>query len=306
MLKSFVFISLLTTAALAQSSSVTPTPAPSPAANPLIPSGISKGCTDFLNALNGDQALAACTSAMTTATSGYAPGGSSLSSPSASQISSTLNNLCSNATATSCPESLIRGKIAEFYSACPAELTSNSNSDVVRMYNVLYAITPLKTAICSKDESGAYCAAKTKLQDSSNVAKALATSSGDQTVLTPNMEIYRQTNLLFLFMSPSTDSTNLCTACTRSTLTAYINFESNVPYAPGMSGNTLLGGQSALYASVQTTCGPTFLSGVVKAAGGLSGGAFSSNSGAIQNIIGSSQSLIVTSMSLLALAASVL
>jgi hypothetical protein len=278
----------------------TAAPAPSSAANPLIPTGISKGCTDFLTNLNSDKTLATCTSALTTATSGYAPGGSAMTSPSTTQIESTLNTLCSTSTASSCPESLLRGKIADFYSACSVELTSNPNPDVVRTYDVLYTITPLKNAICSKDDNGSYCVTQAKLP--SGTSKSLVAGS-DQTVLIPDMSAYRKANLPFLFLTPSLDSADLCTACTRNVLTSYINFESNVPYAPGLSKSTVLGSQSDLYNGVQNTCGKNFLSGAVQAAGGLSGGTFSS--GAVQNV-GGSQTFFAAGMGLLAVAVSVL
>ena len=49
-------------------------------------------------------------------------------------------------------------------------------------------------------------------------------------------------------------------------------FESAIPYAPGLGHGPLMSGQTQLYLAVQNTCGATFLSGAVQAAGGLSGG----------------------------------
>lgn len=239
---------------------------------------------------------------MTTATAGYAPGGSGTTSPSTTQVETTLNTLCSTSTASSCPESLIRGKIADFYSACSVELTSTPNPDVVRTYDILYATIPLKNAICSKDDGGSYCVTQAKIP--SGTSKNLVAGSSGQNPLVPDVAAYRKANLPFLFLTPSLESADLCVPCTRNVLTAYINFESNVPYAPGLSKSTLLDGQSALYTGVQNTCGKNFLSGAVQAAGGLSGGSFSS-SGAIQNV-GGSQSVLAVGMGLLAVAVSVL
>ncbi|KAF9458698.1 hypothetical protein BDZ94DRAFT_1270026 [Collybia nuda] len=302
MFKSLTIISLLTTAALAQSSSGTPAPAPSSTTNPYIPSGISKGCTDFLTALDGDKTLTACTSALTTATAGYAPSGNGTTSSSTAQIESSLNTLCSAPTASSCPESLIRGKIADFYSACSVELTSSPNADVVRTYDIIYATLPLKNAICSKDDGGNYCVTQVKLP--SGTSKNLVAGSSGQSPLVPDMAAYRKANLAFLFLTPSLEATELCTACTRNVLTSYINFESNVPYAPGLAKSTILDSQSALYTGVQNTCGKNFLSGAVQAAGGLSGGTFPS-SGALHNHSGS-QGILAAGMSLLAVIISVL
>jgi len=228
-----------------------------------------------------------------------------------------------------CPESLIRGKIADFYSACSAELTSNAHPDVIRTYDVLYTMTPLRIAICSKDDNGSYCVTQTKAPATSGLNAAISLNGGssgltpaalqkyiavpavnpttltrraDEAALSPNVTTYRAANLPFLFRQASLPAETLCTACTRNVLTAYINFESNVPYAPGLNKSTLLSGQSALYLGVQTTCGKNFLSGAVQAAGGLSGGTFSS--GAVQNV-GGSQGYISAIIGVLALIASV-
>jgi hypothetical protein len=92
------------------------------------------------------------------------------------------------------------------------------------------------------------------------------------TAIVPNMTTYHDTNLPFLFFTPDLDATNLCTSCARSVLAAYIDFESNVPYAPGLASSQLLDTQSALYKAIQDKCPAGFLSGAVQAAGGLSGG----------------------------------
>jgi len=88
--------------------------------------------------------------------------------------------------------------------------------------------------------------------------------------LIPNMTTYQSTNLAFLFYTPNLNATQLCTSCLRSVLTAYIQFESNTPYAPGQNNSLILNTQTALYTAVQGKCGATFLSGAVQAAGGLS------------------------------------
>lgn len=87
--------------------------------------------------------------------------------------------------------------------------------------------------------------------------------------LTPNMTTFGSSNIAFLLISPDLPSSTLCTPCTRNVLTSYINFESSVPYAPGLPSSQLFPGQSDLYNAVQRTCGASFLSGAVQAAGGL-------------------------------------
>lgn len=124
------------------------------------------------------------------------------------------------------------------------------------------------------------------------------------TAILPNMTTYHDTNLPFIFFTPNLDATKLCTACSRNVLTAYINFESNVPYGPGLSQSQLLDTQSALYSAIQQKCPTGFLSGAVQAAGGLSGGLFSS-SGAISTVGAEYQSILALAMGAATLAVSV-
>ncbi|ETW80052.1 hypothetical protein HETIRDRAFT_477638 [Heterobasidion irregulare TC 32-1] len=282
-MKSIAFISLLATGALAQSST---------SSNPLIPSGISSGCSSFLTTLNSNSTLSSCLAPLVSATTDFGPSSNATGSPSASTISTALNNVCGSS--TSCDESTIRSQLASFYSACSAELTSSSNQDVIRTYDVLYALTPLKTAICAKDDSGRYCV--TTLSDivssnatsvrvstsssgsKSSIADTLWTSISSKSVsrraetaqvaLIPNVTTYRESNILFLFLDGTLSSSKLCTTCTRSVMTAYMTFEASVPYAPGIANSVLLSGQSDLYSGIESTCGSSFLQGSVQAAGG--------------------------------------
>ncbi|GLB44526.1 hypothetical protein LshimejAT787_1701530 [Lyophyllum shimeji] len=284
MLKSFAIISLVTTAALAQSTA--------------IPSGISQGCSSFLTSLNTDSSLSTCLSSLNNSTADYQPGSDATKSPSAAKVGSTLSNLCSTAVTNNCPESLIRGKLTDFYSACSAELTSNPNTDVIQKYDMLYTILPLKTAACSKDDSGNYCVTQAKLpagQTAAQIQQVLANNNA------PNTDSYRTYGIPFLFLQSSLPSSDLCNVCTRNVMTSYMNFEAKVPYAPGLGKSVLLAKQPELYQGIQNTCGSTFLSGAgVQAAGGLSGGTF--HSGAVQT--GAGQGFIVAAMGVLTLIAS--
>jgi len=153
---------------------------------------------------------------------------------------------------------------------------------------------PLKEAVCSHDDGGRYCATETTAPSdapgsngtanvaargltpaeiSANLASLIGISKrapGDgQVAFVPNATTIANTNLLFLFLSGDMPADKLCTTCTKNVLTAYIDFESSVPYAPGLSQSVLLGGQTKLWADVTNTCGETFLGGVVQAAGGI-------------------------------------
>ena len=253
-------------------------------ANLLIPTGISPPCTAFLNTLNTDPSLASCLSTLTNITSAFAPGDAT---PSSSEVTSTLTNLCSNSVSGACPESLIRTQITAFYAACPNELTSNPVQSVRTIYDVLYALLPLQTSICSKDDSGNWCVhgptanARDFDEDASfSISEILALlyikkdngalTRRDQAAIVPNTAAIASENLPYLFFTPNLSEAQLCVSCLRQVLTAYIKFESDIPFSYGLNNSILLGAQSALYAAVQSKCPSNFLTGAV-AAGGLAG-----------------------------------
>lgn len=264
-------------------------------ANSLIPTAISTSCTTFLNALNTNSSLSGCLSTLMNVTSAFAPEGPT---PSSSDVTSALSNLCNNTITSTCPENLIRQLIADFYVACPAELTSNSNPDVILIYDVLYALLPFRTSICSQDDSGNYCvqgpiATTRELDEDTDgsfqmpdlmaflyikkTGNAALRRRDETTTFLPNLTTFENTNLLFDYFTPDLNASQLCVTCARLVLTAYIQTESDCPYAPGLNNSQLLGNQSALFSAVQAKCPADFLSGAVAAAGGLSGGSLDSS-----------------------------
>jgi len=203
-----------------------------------------------------------------------------------------------------CPESLIRTQITSFYAACSTELTTDAVQAVRTIYDVLFALIPLQTSICSKDDSGNWCAhgPATTTRDfdedaSFSISDVLALlyikiDNGALTrrdaAIVPDMNAITATNSQFLFFTPNLSAAQLCVTCLRQVLTAYINFESNIPFSYGINNSVLLGAQSALYNAVQSECPANFLNGAVKAAGGLSG----SSSSAIPTYSAGYQSVI--------------
>jgi len=293
MFKSLVFISVLTSTAFASTTNVTTS-----TSNPLIPDDtqISGPCNTFLNTLNSDTNLGSCLSTLKNITSAFAPGAST---PSQSDATPALNNLCADSVTNVCPESLIRQWLTSFFAACPAELTTNPNTDVIRIYDVLYDIPPLHTSVCSKDNSGNYCvngASQTtrELNEDTNDSslgisdvmallyfkqKNGALTRRDQfSAILPNTTTFSELGIPFGFLTPDLNETELCVSCTRQILTAYINFESSSPYVVGINSSQLLSQQSPLFNAVQSKCNATFLSGAVAAAGGLSGDGTASSS----------------------------
>jgi hypothetical protein len=264
----------------------------------LIPSGISSGCTTFLESLNADQTLQTCVNPLIQATNAFSP--VSGKSPSTSDLTSALKTMCS---ASGCDQTYVVGKLNEFYTACRSEIDSG-NSKVAELYDVLYVFTPLKGAVCSRDSaSQAYCvntirkagsstpaagpANSTSFAKSINVVAAIANSAADYlydvtglskrapssqssfaSVVTPNATTYRNTNLPFLFLQPDMTKEQLCTSCTRQIMVTYIKYENAIGYGPGLGNSPILGGQSGLWNGIKTVCGDSFTGAIVSEAGG--------------------------------------
>ncbi|KAJ7092492.1 hypothetical protein B0H15DRAFT_922043 [Mycena belliarum] len=271
------FTALLATAVVANAASSSST------ANPYIPTGISSSCTTYLNSLNADTQLTACTSALMTASSAFGPGGNA-TSPTKSDITTALTSICKTSTTSTCSQSLIAGKLASFYTACGAELTSSPNAQVKMVYDTFYSLLPLLSAVCSTDDTGNWCVMKAKASSSAkNLAPALksvARRAEPVTAYMPNATTINTNNILFLFLDGSLPKADLCTTCTRNIITSYVSFEAGTQYAPGIAQSVLMSGQTAIYSGVVATCGADFLA-AVKAAGGLGSSGTSGSSGAL-------------------------
>ncbi|KAG8859339.1 hypothetical protein FRB96_004554 [Tulasnella sp. 330] len=95
------------------------------------------------------------------------------------------------------------------------------------------------------------------------------TSTPDQSVIqyAPDTQVFRESNVMYLYTTPSLSSASLCTMCTQAILTAYAVWEAATPYPIGLSKSPILGGQAALWTSASAKCGPTFMSNVQAAVG---------------------------------------
>jgi len=264
MFTSLAVLAFAAGSALAQGSSSSSAPASSSTGSPLIPTGISSGCNAFLVKLNGNTELTKCFDALNTLTQGYGPGNTTVYSKAA--VTSTLNSVCSDTTAAQCPPSVIRGQLADFYPACMDELVTNPKAEVVKIYEVLYALPAFKDAICTKGDDGNFCAIVNR--GAANVVLTRSLEARAE-ALTPNTKAYGAANLPFLFIKPDMPKEALCTPCTRNILSAWFNVESQLPYAPGFDSQTVLSGQKPLVAAITSTCGSNFFAGSVAAAGGL-------------------------------------
>ncbi|KAG9083417.1 hypothetical protein FRC07_013917 [Ceratobasidium sp. 392] len=248
--------------------------------NPLIPDGISATCSTFLNKFNSDTAISSCVTPLLNALSTFTSSGSGASSA----VTKTLNNLCSS---NACSTSMLRSKLSEFKDACADELTSSDpNEIVVRNYDTFYALGPFKSAICSKNpDTQAYCALGAGSSSSGSSRRSLAPSSdvlyardhladtyvsrkrgSTQTVLVPNLDTYRNSHLMYLFISPDMNAGELCTECTQAILGKYAAWASAVPYALGLKNSHMLGGQSEMWSAIQDKCPANFMAEINNAA----------------------------------------
>jgi len=91
--------------------------------------------------------------------------------------------------------------------------------------------------------------------------------SFDVPSILPNAATWSSASLPFLFLSPSMSSNVLCSQCTKSILSAYVAWESRMPYALGLANSPLLKGQGSLWTATGEKCGGGFLESVTKQAG---------------------------------------
>ncbi|GAA5960735.1 hypothetical protein JCM8115_001813 [Rhodotorula mucilaginosa] len=143
----------------APSSSASSAPAatgsPATASNPLIPASVSQKCQSFLTALNSNDQIAQCTAPLLTTVAAFHASSSSADSYSASssQVQSALTDLCS---APGCDDALLRSLLGQFNGNCSQELQA-ANQVVLGSYDALYVLSPLRNAVCTRDESGGFC-----------------------------------------------------------------------------------------------------------------------------------------------------
>ncbi|WWD06839.1 hypothetical protein V865_004935 [Kwoniella europaea PYCC6329] len=146
----------------------------------LIPSNITSSCTTFLESLNSDGTLSSCVTPLINATASFSPTAST--NLTEDSINYTLASICkSNA---GCSDSTIRGWLANFYSQCNEELTSttNYNSDVRELYDILYVVNPLKGAVCSINSSNQeYCVNEIVASEKNATSSSNATASANST-----------------------------------------------------------------------------------------------------------------------------
>jgi len=293
-MKTITILSALVSVVVAQTSSLIPT------------SGVSDMCKTYLIQLNDETALKACTSALTATTSAF---GSSSGGGSAA-VSSSLGSLCATNIDSACSADTVGPVIGKMQATCQRELDSN-NEQVKKIYDSVYAMAPFRKALCAKDDSGRYCLTQVPKSNGlvaggmapTDVQKYISSTSGG--VTTVNGTTFANQNVPFQFISKDSDAGVLCTTCTRNIFTAWSDWESQVPYAPGVSNAMLFKGQSDIYSAIKTKCPANFLStsGVVAAGAAGQGigskmlnGAERTAAGAAATLIGGAFIAVVSMM----------
>ncbi|KAG9015150.1 hypothetical protein FRB94_004269 [Tulasnella sp. JGI-2019a] len=104
---------------------------------------------------------------------------------------------------------------------------------------------------------------------STNSTQSSSTSSSGQSVIqyAPDTATYRESNVMYLFTTPSLSAASLCTTCTQAILTVYAKWEAATPYGCGLSKSPMLGGQAELWTAASAKCGSTWMSKVQGAVG---------------------------------------
>lgn len=145
----------------------------------LIPAGISSDCNTALSALNSDAQISSCIQPLINATASFSP--LSTVNLSSSDIDWSLAAICRGS--AGCSDASIRSWLSRVQAACGAELTGASpNAQVRELYDILYIVNPLKSAVCSIDSANqAYCVNQLRAASSAPAANVTATGTGNAT-----------------------------------------------------------------------------------------------------------------------------
>jgi len=224
---------------------------------PTIPSGISQTCTDYLKAFNTDAKIQSCITPLLTATARFLPSANMQSNK--DDIKWAMDQMCDPKAA--CKQSDIQTAVTSFYAACQGELVSGSQPSVGTTFELLYAIIPMRNAVCSKSTDGSYCLSKAKK------AGGHAKRADDQAQMSQiNPEVWNQNNVQYLFMDVNQSVEQLCTACTKQILVAYVSYENAQTFPLGISNSKILGGQKQLWQAITAKCPADFTNGILSSA----------------------------------------
>lgn len=302
-----------TTTSLAQTTANTTstTTTTSSSSSSLIPTtGVSSGCTSFLNTLNHDTSIQTCTAPLLSATQFYTNASAAAknstaanTTSSADALTSSLSQLC--ASNTGCDSSLIRQYLSQFWTACDTELRAE-NSQILAIYDVLYLLNPFHQAVCTRDDANDYCvlniASDTASENSTASTTAKRSLFGEDGHIKKRQAVADSTvsgaelsssNIAFLFLQTTSDKDVMCSSCAKNVMASYISFETSIPYAIGLANSGILGNQANLYNAMAKTCGQDFTTSINQAAGTT---AFATVSGASRATIGTAAAIMMASL----------
>jgi hypothetical protein len=215
---------------------------------------VTDGCKTFLQSFNADSKISSVLAPLLTATARFNPSSGQQSIK--ADVTWALNELCDPKAAFKASD--IQTTVTNYYSACQSDMVSGNQPDLTRTFELLYALPPLRNAVCSKDATGAYCLSSAK----KNGGHADTQAPTNQV----NLQSWSSSHIHYLFINADETPEQLCTACTKQVLTAYVSYENVLPFPMGMSSSVLLKDQKALWSAITAKCPADFTQGILSAA----------------------------------------
>lgn len=234
----------------------------------MIPSDVSDQCRDLLLSIDEDEMFGECTARLIKAATMYANATQQGDVGKARQaLRSTLDDTCSSN--GGCERSLIRNYIATFWDKCSDEL-EGGNEAVKEIYDYVYMFVPFRDAVCSRDDDQ-YCVLGLVPQNLRAIKQLQASRANAMSLAAGASAVNQTSDVLvdqaFLFLSPASNETIMCSKCSKEVLSAYVSFEMATPYALGIERSEVLGKQSHIVSHAQDLCGESFVSDIGKMTG---------------------------------------
>jgi len=221
------------------------------APNPLtlqMPPDISSDCNSFLMTLNSDAGLQGCIANILSAVGIFNDTTASFSD---GDVQNSFGTLCADDSTSACSTTAIRAQLTDFSTRCSSEL-ENVNT-VAGWYDMLYALVPVRGALCTKDaSSGAFCATQ-----STTVGNNTMILGSSAVAILPPSELgaLGGASMPFLFVTAATEQPILCSQCFQDVLQVYVTYEGTVPYVMGTNQSPLLQNQGQIWKAFSSQCG---------------------------------------------------
>jgi hypothetical protein len=103
-------------------------------------------------------------------------------------------------------------------------LTTEDNQNVIKIYDDLYALTPMRNGMCTKDDQGKYCLASMGSKYLNGQTSAVQTVLDGVTISGDDWSKY---GIAFGFLNANLGKDTLCQSCTRKIIIGmYTSFSS--------------------------------------------------------------------------------